>query len=277
MESFAGTGISPRVSARHRAAGDTAKSVRKLRWTGIASEAEALPDAISNNAIVAPRRHSTVIQTMPGYGPPVNRTAKIERNIAALVAAFPLAFATQPEKIKPLSIGIKQRIYGRCTLSNREIGDALRRYTCRVAYLHAIVEGAVRVDLDGTANGNVTAKEATHAAEQMKRILAIASGKPKDKIKPNAPAMPDVRPLPAMPDVRPLPAMPAVRPLPAMPNVRPLPAMPNVRLLPAMPNVRLLPAMPDAPSPGPRRLGLADLKQAGAARRIAREGVTPDV
>jgi sRNA-binding protein len=38
-----------------------------------------------------------------------------------------------------------------------------------VAYLHAIVEGAVRVDLDGTASGNVTAKEATHAAGQMKR------------------------------------------------------------------------------------------------------------
>jgi sRNA-binding protein len=106
---------------------------------------------------------------------------------------------------------------------------------------HAIVEGAVRVDLDGTASGNVTAKEATHAAGQMKRILAIASGKPKDKIKPNAPAMPDVRALPAMPDVR------------------------------------LLPAMPDARSPGPRRLGLADLKQAGAVRRIAREDATPDV
>jgi sRNA-binding protein len=153
-------------------------------------------------------------------------------NIAALVAAFPLAFATEPEQIKPLSIGIKERIYARCTLSHRKVSDALRRYTGRVAYLHAIVEGAVRVDLDGTASGNVTAKEARHAAEQMKKILAIANGKPKDKIKPNAPAMPDVR---------------------------------------------LLPAMPDAPSPGPRRLGLAGLKQAGAARRIATEGVTPDV
>jgi sRNA-binding protein len=165
-------------------------------------------------------------------GPVVNRRAKIERNIAAFVAAFPLAFATDPEQIKPLSIGIKQRIYARCTLSHREVSDALRRYTGRVAYLHAIVEGAVRIDLDGTASGNVAATEATHAAGQMKRILAIANGKPKDKIKPNAPAMP---------------------------------------------NVRLLPAMPDAPSPSPRRLGLADLKQAGAARRIAREEVAPDV
>jgi hypothetical protein len=119
MRLFAGRGLSSGVSTEHRAAGDTSKPVRKLRWTGMASAAEALQGAISNKLGVAPRRHSTVIQTMPGYGPPVNRTAKIERNIAALVAAFPLAFATEPEQIKPLSIGIKQRIYGRCTLSNR--------------------------------------------------------------------------------------------------------------------------------------------------------------
>jgi len=166
----------------------------------MASEAEALPDAISNNVIVAPRRHSIVIQTMPSHGATVNRTAKIERNIAALAVAFPRAFSTEPEQMKPLSIGIKQRIYARCTLSHREVGDALRRYTGRVAYLHVIVEGAVRIDLDGTASGNVTAKEATHAAEEMKRILAIAAGKPKDKIEPNAPAMRNIRPLPEMAD-----------------------------------------------------------------------------
>jgi sRNA-binding protein len=145
-------------------------------------------------------------------------------NIAALVAAFPLAFATEPEQIKPLSIGIKQRIYARCTLSHRKVSDALRRYTGRVAYLHAIVEGAVRVDLDGTATGIVTAKEATHAAEEIKRILAIAAGKPKDKIKPIALAMPNIRPLPEM---------------------------------------------ADSSNPGPQRLGIADLRRAGAARRSA--------
>jgi sRNA-binding protein len=141
-----------------------------------------------------------------------------------LVAEFPLAFSTEPEQMKPLSIGIKPRIYGRCTLSNRKVGDALRRYTRRVAYLHAIVEGAVRVDVDGTASGTVTAKESAHAAEEMKRILAIAAGKPKDKIKPNAPAMRNIRPLPEM---------------------------------------------ADSSNPGPQRLGIADLRRAGAARRSA--------
>jgi sRNA-binding protein len=225
MGSFAGMGISPGVSAGHRGAGDTAK----LRRPGTAREAEALQAAaISNRLEVAPQRHSMVIQTMPSPGPAVSRTAKIERNIAKLVAAFPLAFSTEPEKIKPLSIGIKQRIFGRCTLSHREVDDALRCYTGRVAYLHAIVEGAVRVDLDGTARGKVTAKEATHAAGQMKRIFAIAAGKPREKVEPNSLVARNAGPLTAL---------------------------------------------ADASNPDPRRVGLADLRRAGAARRTAKEEV----
>jgi ProP effector len=150
------------------------------------------------------------------------RKAKIEGNIAELVSAFPLSFSTEPEQIKPLGIGIKQRIYARCTLSHREVSAALRRYTGRVAYLHAIVEGAVRVDLDGTPSGNVTAREAAYAAKQIKRILAKAAGKPKKEIKPNA-------------------------------------------LVKG--NIPQPPAISDALKCGPRRLGLADLKQAAAARR----------
>ena len=56
-----------------------------------------------------------------------NRKAKIESTIAELVAAFPLAFSTEPERVKPLGIGIKERIYARCILSHREVGAALRR------------------------------------------------------------------------------------------------------------------------------------------------------
>jgi len=114
-----------------------------------------------------------------------NRKAKIERTIAELVAAFPFAFSTEPERIRPLGIGIKQRIYERCTLSHRDIGAALRCYTGRVAYLYAIVEGTARIDLDGTPNGTVAAKEATHAAEQIKQIFANAAGKPRDRIRAN--------------------------------------------------------------------------------------------
>ena len=122
-----------------------------------------------------------------------NRKAKIERTVAELVAAFPLAFSTEPERIRPLGIGIKQRIYERCTLSHRDIGAALRCYTGRVAYLYAIVEGAARIDLDGTPNGTVAAKEAAHAAEQIKKIFAKAVGKPRDRIRPKVPTMTPLR------------------------------------------------------------------------------------
>ena len=122
-----------------------------------------------------------------------NRKARIERTIAELVAAFPLAFSTEPERMRPLGIGIKQRIYERCTLSHRDIGAALRCYTGRVAYLYAIVEGAARIDLDGTPNGTVAAKEAAHAAEQIKQIFAEAVGKPRDRIRPKVPTMTRLR------------------------------------------------------------------------------------
>jgi sRNA-binding protein len=151
-----------------------------------------------------------------------DRDAKIERAIGDLLAAFPLAFSTEPRHIRPLAIGIRQQIYARCALSHRDVGDALRRYTNRVAYLRTIIEGAVRVDLDGAASGNITAKEAAHAAERIVKSFAIAAGKPKDKIKPNAPA--------------------------------------KVSIFQS-------PANPDALKPGPRRLGLADLRLAAAARR----------
>jgi sRNA-binding protein len=153
-----------------------------------------------------------------------DRDAKIERAIGDLLAAFPLAFSTEPRHIRPLAIGIRQQIYARCALSHRDVGAALRRYTNRAAYFRTVIEGAVRVDLDGAASGNVTAKEAAHAAERIMKSVVIAAGKPKDKIKPKAPAKV---------------------------------------------GIFLSPTNPDAAKSGPRRLGLADLRLAAAARRAS--------
>jgi sRNA-binding protein len=154
-----------------------------------------------------------------------DRDAKIERAIGELLAAFPLAFSAEPGHIKPLAIGIRQQLYQRCALSHRDVGAALRRYTARAAYQRTIIEGAGRVDLDGGTSGHVTAKEAAHAAEQVAKGLAIAAGKPKDKLKPNAAATVTV----------------------------------------SQP-----PATSESSTPGRRRLGLAELRQAAAARRAPR-------
>jgi sRNA-binding protein len=200
MESLVRKEMSPRVSAEQQTSGDLVKRIRKLRWIGMGSEAEALQATITNDPQVASRRHTAAPQTMPSAEPMRTRKEKIEQNIAELIAAFPLAFSTEPERIKPLSIGIKQRIYARCNLSHREIGAALRRYTGRVAYLYALIEGAVRVDLDGKGNGSVTVKEATYAAEQIMKILARAAGTTTSKIKRNAPVQESNPQRPAIPD-----------------------------------------------------------------------------
>jgi sRNA-binding protein len=152
------------------------------------------------------------------------RDAKIEQILRDLLAAFPLAFSTEPRDVKPLAIGIRQQIYARCTFSHRSVGDALWRYTNSPAYLRTITEGAPRVDLDGATSGNVTPMEAAHAAERIMTSLAVAAGKPKDTIKPNTPA--------------------------------------NANVSQSSPNR-------DAAKSGPRRFGLADLRQAAAARRAA--------
>ena len=150
--------------------------------------------------------------------------AKIEQVVRDLVAAFPAAFSAEPRHVRPLAIGIRQQIYARCSFSHshRSVGDALRRYTKCAAYLATIIEGAVRVDLDGATSGNVTAMEAAHAAEQIMTSLAVGVGKPKDTIKPSTPA--------------------------------------TASLSQSPPNR-------GAAKTGPRRLGLADLRQAAAARR----------
>jgi len=153
-----------------------------------------------------------------------DHNAKIEQVIRDLLAAFPLAFSTEPRGIKPLAIGIRQQIFARCSFSHshRSVGEALRRYTKCPSYLQTVIEGAVRVDLDGATSGTVTAMEAAHAAEQIMTSPAVVAGKPKDTIRPNTPA--------------------------------------TESLAKSPPNR-------DAVKPGPRRLGLADLRQAAAARR----------
>lgn len=153
-----------------------------------------------------------------------DRDATIERVIGDLLAVFPLAFSTEPRHIRPLAIGVRQKIYARCAFSHRSVTDALWRYTKCAAYLRTIIEGAARVDLDGATSGYVTAMEAAHAAKRILTSLAVAAGKPEDTIKPTTPERASISASP-----------------------------PNRHVS----------------KPGPRRLGLADLRQAAAARRTS--------
>jgi hypothetical protein len=98
MESLVRKEMSPRVSAEQQTSGDLVKRIRKLRWIGMGSEAEALQATITNDPQVASRRHTAAPQTMPSAEPMRTRKEKIEQNIAELIAAFPLAFSTEPDQ-----------------------------------------------------------------------------------------------------------------------------------------------------------------------------------
>jgi len=99
--------------------------------------------------------------------------------LALLAEQFPGCFTTEwhlPHR--PLKIGIDRDLAERCpALDRRERGAVMRCYTSRLMYLQSLVEGAVRIDLDGSPAGEVTAKEAEFAAARFAGILAARAAK----------------------------------------------------------------------------------------------------
>ena len=90
---------------------------------------------------------------------------KVKATIAELVAAFPAAFTLEPALVRPVKLGIRNDLYAQSAISRRRITAALRSYCNNVHYLKASTEGAVRIDLAGEPAGTVTATEARHAMD----------------------------------------------------------------------------------------------------------------
>lgn len=97
--------------------------------------------------------------------------------VELLKAYFPACFKEMKD-IKPLKIGIKQDLVK--YLSTREdivLGDkacmvsSLSYYVSSAAYHRNVIEGSVRIDLEGNPNGTVTAEEAHYSAECRKSKL----------------------------------------------------------------------------------------------------------
>jgi sRNA-binding protein len=102
--------------------------------------------------------------------------------IAELAELYPGAFSTDPSRVRPLAIGVKEMLLQQCKLTPKSIGDVLRRYTGSTGYLKATVEGAARVDLDGQAAGPVTMCQAEHAQRRLAKIAERVAIKPKSTI-----------------------------------------------------------------------------------------------
>jgi sRNA-binding protein len=98
------------------------------------------------------------------------------QKLITVLAELFLAFTADSwEPHRPLKLGIGQELVALGILTETEVNATLRLYTNRLMYRRSIVLGAVRVDLDGQAAGEVTPDEAGHA----KAAVAALEGKQK--------------------------------------------------------------------------------------------------
>ncbi|HEY5718566.1 MAG TPA: ProQ/FinO family protein [Motiliproteus sp.] len=96
-----------------------------------------------------------------------NRSAN-QAAIALIAETYPLAFSR--DSVKPLKIGIQEDLVSDGKLAAGKIKRALASYVRSPLYYKSMQEGAERVDLEGKPAGLVTAEEAAHAKEMLKKI-----------------------------------------------------------------------------------------------------------
>jgi sRNA-binding protein len=101
--------------------------------------------------------------------------------IALLCERFPRAFFQHEARRKPLAIGIRAHIITsvRGCIAPHELTSALARYCGNAVYLSHLRPGVVRVGLDGSPAGFVTAAEAQAAAERAATQLLKAAARRK--------------------------------------------------------------------------------------------------
>jgi ProP effector len=94
--------------------------------------------------------------------------------LAHLVERFPATFVLEKYRPhRPLKVGITTDIRRRCPeVKSRMLALTLHFYTGRLMYLQGTVAGTARIDLDGNPAGEVTARDAAHAAARVANIMA---------------------------------------------------------------------------------------------------------
>lgn len=112
-----------------------------------------------------------------------SRLAHVKEALGLLYVNFPKAFIKEGN-VKPLKIGIfndlKGKIEGIEGLTLSKVRAALRMYTSQLRYLHSVVEGAKRIDLEGNEIEDIITSE--HVEYAKGRISEInAKSKPKSQ------------------------------------------------------------------------------------------------
>ncbi len=112
----------------------------------------------------------------------------VQYGVELLKAYFPGAFKELNE-VKPLKKGIKQDLVKRLsTLENVVTEDkacmvkSLAYYVNTAAYYKSVVEGAMRIDLDGAPADAVTVEEAKYSMERQKAKLEAKQNAAKSRL-----------------------------------------------------------------------------------------------
>src|SRR5260370_721747 len=101
--------------------------------------------------------------------------------VAMLAARFPQTFvADSARPHRPLKLGIDRDLVALGVLDEASAAKTLRHYCSRLMYRRSLVAGAVRVDLDGQAAGEVAAAHAAHAQRIVTRIEASGAAEASD-------------------------------------------------------------------------------------------------
>jgi ProP effector len=110
-----------------------------------------------------------------------NNSAKTaEPKIKELATRFPAAFVFDKwEPHRPLACGIFEQLRDACPdMGRRSLKMALFFYTGRLRYREALVEQALRIDIDGHPVGVVSHEEAQHAAQRVAAEKARRASQP---------------------------------------------------------------------------------------------------
>lgn len=131
-----------------------------------------------SDTLVKEHRHKHKIQRVEKRAPEKSSKLKprwldyVQYGVELLKTYFPTAFRSLNE-VKPLKKGIKQDLVRRLsTLSEIVTEDkacmvkSLSYYVNTAAYHKTVIEGAIRIDLDGNEVGAVTAEEARYSVER---------------------------------------------------------------------------------------------------------------
>jgi ProP effector len=108
------------------------------------------------------------------------RRARIDAVIRLLCDSFPQTFSRRGQYPRPLKVGVYADALAAlgCAIQPRDLRSALRAYTSRGGYLRALTAGAPRIGIEGEPAGAVTPDEELVAKARLAELAKRAAPTP---------------------------------------------------------------------------------------------------